>query len=155
MTELDILYKQMLLLSRFVELIYIENNKKNAGEYYYLRWLGSFGWRNHLTGLWKHRISGALCSSTAEAWNHEITQKAWKDELVQVARKLKYKDAVELKTSRLKEYQSFELGHLVGLLIAYTPGSHDPSLKASQFDYALEAILNHFGCSLEMKEGEE
>ncbi len=131
MKEQNTLYKQIHLLSRLVELVEMQQEPK-------AEFLFAIGWCVWKGEKWflKTNQNGSIPTFTFEAaWNHEITQKAWRSELVEAARAL---ESIKNKT-----------GLRLCVLEALCDLADELDKETYNYDAPLEAILNRFGCRLE------
>jgi hypothetical protein len=85
--------KQVSLLNRLIELLRMRETKPDLGIIKQYNWYPVRGFEGY--GQWP-LIEGSYVKTIEEAWNHEITQKAWLEELVKVARELRESDEGEM-----------------------------------------------------------
>lgn len=146
--NLEQIAKQVSLLNRLVELLRMQEEPIPLAKEIMI----AAGWRKR--NPWSPQD---LCNDLApnedylnplEAWNHPITQKAWSDELVKVARDyfeflkpyLSIADE-EVEPFLIQEYKTYSLKGLLHLLRKNNWGDYsNPSI--------LEAILNKYERSL-------
>lgn len=132
MSDLEQISKQVSLLNKLIELLRMQEGN------YIKTDLFDFGWR--CFGADKFFLKGQEDGfiptfSLGEAWNHPITQKAWSDELVKVARELD------------------DISETVGLCFFVSQGlkTVEEQLRgdgSTSYVKVLEAILNKYGRSL-------
>lgn len=160
--ELEQIAKQVNLLNRLIELFMMQEAvSKEIVEF--------FGWEwdeENFYQCWRepgnYSVSYVRTSNFLEAWNHPLTQRAWGDELVRVARE--YNNLFfegtnyETFTDQLQKYASPTIDYWQSLIMNASKLSIDvlaekllrqAGLKEDAVDAIyLEAILNKYGRSL-------
>lgn len=134
MNNLEQIAKQVSLLNRLIELLRMQEDPTDES----LEELGTFTWMPNRMAYSECR--SYICAKDdvdftfEQAWNHPITQKAWSDELVKVARELDNFEHLSCGSSNL----------ITDIQFAITGEATHWSWKA-----ALRFILNKYGRSLD------
>ena len=94
--NLEQISKQVSLLNRLLELLRMQEEPEESAKKY-----GWYEW-DHICCYYKNPVMTKDKAPTlVEAWNHTLTQKAWSDELLKVARELAAFEAIEDGTASL------------------------------------------------------
>lgn len=142
--ELEQIAKQVSLLNRLIDLLRIQEAPEpkdleawfftnNAQEYNFIRKECTL-----INEAWIMKGTTIFTKTMGEAWNHPITQKAWSDEFVQVARELLSAEVNKWITMLTKDlYDTLKRQDLIPYTIPPAFTIYD----------TLAAILNRYGRS--------